>query len=115
MQFAISDKILATSFSNPTIVPPIPSGASTIVKEACMSTAKMVPVTRSTDLAADKTSASAEERARRTDAVAGANGHSFMEGLFGSALLTDLETRYISGELEIEDAIDAAKRHYGLL
>lgn len=57
---------------------------------------------------------SPKEQALRAAAVAGANGHNAMEGFFGSPVLTDLQTRYVAGEIEIEDAVQALKQSYGL-
>lgn len=59
---------------------------------------------------AKKPRISPEEQALRVAAVAGANGHNAMEGFFGSPLLTELQNRYIVGEIEIEDAIQALKK-----
>lgn len=57
---------------------------------------------------------SADERASRAAAIASANGHNAMEGLFSSAFSQDLQKRYIAGEIGIEEAVQAAKRHYDL-
>ena len=61
-----------------------------------------------------KTTIHPKEQALRIDAVAGANGHNAMEGFFGSSALTNLQARYIAGEIEIEDAVKALKQSYGL-
>lgn len=61
-----------------------------------------------------KPSVSAAEQERRASHVASANGHSAMEGQFGSPLLDSLQARYVAGELTIEQSIAEAKRHYGI-
>ncbi len=50
----------------------------------------------------------------RAAAIASANGHNAMEGLFPSTFSQDLQKRYMEGEIEIEEAVQAARRHYGL-
>ena len=57
---------------------------------------------------------SVQEQAFRAAAIASANGHNAMEGLFGSSFSQGLQKRYVNGDIEIEDAVQAAKRHYGL-
>ena len=37
-----------------------------------------------------------------------------MEGQFGSPLLTDLQARYIAGEIDTKDAIQELNTRYGL-
>ena len=55
-----------------------------------------------------------KERTSRAAAIASANGHNAMEGLFSSPFSQDLQNRYINGEMDIEEAVQTAKRHYGL-
>ena len=59
-------------------------------------------------------SISAKDRASRAAAIASANGHNAMEGLFPSLFSHDLQKRYMDGEISIEEAVQAARRHYGL-
>ena len=60
------------------------------------------------------TGSSARARVSRAAAIASANGHNAMEGLFPSTFSQDLQKRYMDGEIEIEEAVQAARRHYGL-
>ncbi|WP_419805989.1 antitoxin VbhA family protein [Terriglobus sp.] len=57
---------------------------------------------------------SGKARMSRAAAIASANGHNAMEGLFPSTFSQDLQKRYMEGEIEIEEAVQAARRHYGL-
>lgn len=60
------------------------------------------------------TDTTAKARVPRAAAIASANGHNAMEGLFPSTFSQDLQKRYMEGEIEIEEAVQAARRHYGL-
>jgi hypothetical protein len=79
-----------------------------------MSTATTVPRTFPPKSAPARPTLSAAEQERRASHVASANGHSAMEGQFGSPLLDSLQERYVAGELTIEQSIAEAKRQYGI-
>lgn len=79
-----------------------------------MSTAPAVPHQLPSMTEPSKPAISREDLQRRASYVASANGHSAMEGQFGSPLLDSLQARYVSGELSIQESIDEAKRHYGI-
>ncbi len=78
-----------------------------------MSTANVVPKACSIQ-SASPASISPRERERRANAVAWANGHSAMEGQFGSTLLRSLQARYVAGEIDTDDEIRELKRQYAI-
>ena len=79
-----------------------------------MSTSTAVPKQFPPRSAPAKPVVNAAGQERRASHVASANGHSAMEGQFGSPLLDSLQERYVAGELTIEQSIAEAKRHYGI-
>lgn len=79
-----------------------------------MSTATAVPQKFPPMAAPSAPTITLEEQQNRASYVASANGHSAMEGQFGSPLLHSLQERYVSGELNIQESINEAKRHYGI-
>lgn len=78
-----------------------------------MNTATAVPQ-KFPPMAAAKPAISEAEQQRRASYVASANGHSAMEGQFGSPLLDSLQARYVAGEISSQDAIHELNKRYGL-
>ena len=60
------------------------------------------------------TKLSPEEHAKRLDAVRYARATSALEGIRPTELLLELQARFLSGEITIEESIIEARRHYGL-
>ena len=79
-----------------------------------MSTATAVPQKFPPMAAPKKPAISEAEQQRRASYVASANGHSAMEGQFGSPLLDSLQARYVAGEISSQDAIHELNKRYGL-
>ncbi|MBH2035338.1 MAG: antitoxin VbhA family protein [Pseudomonadales bacterium] len=57
---------------------------------------------------------SPEEYAKRLAAVRYARATSALEGIRPTELLLELQTRFLAGEITIEESIAEARRHYGL-
>lgn len=55
---------------------------------------------------------SPEEYAKRLEAVRYARATNALEGTKPSQLVQDLQARWVEGEITIEEAIEAAVRHY---
>ena len=79
-----------------------------------MSTATAVPQKFPPMAAKPKPAISPEEQERRASYVASANGHNAMEGAYSSSFATELQAKYVSGEVDTAEEIAALKKHYGI-
>ena len=61
-----------------------------------------------------RTRISDDERESRAEGIRHAIGHARMEGMHSSPFDEEQHARYIAGEIDIPEWIDAIKQHYGI-